>query len=64
MQKSLDTYNPSKCAQTRRNALRKEVKEHGLGEVILSLRMMMTTAYSNHSRIKNDVKWLHKTMKE
>ena len=34
MRVELNTYNPGKCAQTRRNALRKEVKEHGLGEVI------------------------------
>jgi len=54
----LARYDKKKCITTRHNALRKEVEEHGLGNVIFALRTKMTTAYIGRGKLKADIKWV------
>jgi len=54
----LTYYDKKKCVTTRHNALKKEVVEHGLGEVILSLRNKYMTAYTGRGKLKSDIRYL------
>lgn len=54
----LTHYDKKKSVTTRHNALRKDVEEHGLGEVILALRNKYVNAFVGRGKLKADIKWV------
>jgi len=60
----LTRYDASKAATTRHNALKKEVAEHGLAEVIFAIRQKMAISYTRYGCMKRDIKWMVENLHE